>query len=52
MTANRVSLNDVENFARARPDQSLIRMLGDDLERLAHDGHWVTTTVGDTSGED
>src|ERR1700730_1338501 len=52
VAADGVCLDDVEELARAGPEQLLVRVGRHGLQRLAHQGDRVAAGVGDATGED
>ena len=50
VAADRVGLEDVEQFARARPKQFRFRALAQDLHRFLHQRHRINTAVGNPAG--
>ena len=51
MAADRIGLNDIEQLARARPDQLHSGMNGDHFHGRGHERYGIAARVGDTAGE-
>src|SRR6266508_599332 len=51
MTANGISLKDVQQFARAGPDQLNVCVQTYQLDSSSHKWHWISARICNTSGE-
>ena len=52
MAADRVRLEYIEQFARARPDQLDLRVGQKHAYRARHKRHGIDAGIGDTAGKD